>query len=196
MRLKSGLFYFCFLWCLAITCKEPQNGDFRKWQVDTHPSPLPLSPQESMKKIQLPPGFRVEFVASEPLIKDPVAMAWDGNGRLYVIQMNSFMMDARGNDQYKPISQIVRLEDVDWDGVMDRSTVFIDSLVLPRVILPIGDELIVGITNIQHLYAYKDTDQDGKADQKRLVFENPANLYPYTHFLHIVFHCGWPPCPV
>lgn len=173
MGLKSTMVYIG-LFCLALACSKPIPSGFDKWKVDTNPSPLPLSPDKSIKKIQLPPGFKAELVASEPMIKDPVAMAWDGNGALYVIQMNSFMMDARGTNQYQPISQIVKLVDKDWDGVMDQSTVYIDSLVLPRVILPIGDELIVGITNVQHLYAYRDTDGDGKADQKRLVFENPA----------------------
>ena len=174
ISLKSGYVYCCLVIWLALACKKPADSDFNKWEVDTQPSTLPLAPLESMKKIQLPPGYSVELVVAEPMIKDPVAMAWDGNGNLYVIQMNTFMMDARGTDQYLPISQIVKLQDDDWDGVMDRSTIFIDSLVLPRVILPLGDELVVGITNVQHLYAYKDTDQDGKADQKRLVFENHA----------------------
>ncbi|MEP7323161.1 MAG: c-type cytochrome [Saprospiraceae bacterium] len=164
---------------LHFSCNEnklPSSGlnDFDKRLIDHQPSPIPLSPSESIRKIQVPPGYKVELVASEPMIQDPVALAWDGDGAMYVVQMNTFMTDAKGTDQYKPISQIKRLTDTDNDGIMDKSTVFIDSLLLPRVILPVGDELIVGITNIQNLYAYKDTDHDGKADQKRIVFENPA----------------------
>lgn len=174
MRLMSVCGCLALLLGVAVSCREQRDPLFEKWPVDMNPTPNPLSPLESKKKIQLPPGFTVELVASEPMIKDPVAMAWDGNGNLYVIQMNSFMMDARGTDQYQPISQIVKLEDVNWGGIADRSTIFIDSLVLPRVIMPLGDELVVGITNVQHLFAYKDTDGDGKADQKRMVFENHA----------------------
>ncbi|MEO5582397.1 MAG: cytochrome C, partial [Saprospiraceae bacterium] len=164
---------------LLFSCNENQHhtsglNDFDKRPIDHQPSPLPLSPSESIRKIQVPPGYKVELVASEPMIQDPVAIAWNGDGAMYVVQMNTFMTDAKGTDQYHPVSQIKRLTDTDNDGVMDKSTVFIDSLLLPRVILPIGEELIVGITNIQNLYAYKDTNHDGKADQKRMVFENPA----------------------
>ncbi|HNT22294.1 MAG TPA: cytochrome C [Saprospiraceae bacterium] len=169
--------FFCFILILLSSCKkEPGHTGslFEKRAVDLHPSPLPLSPAESIKKIQLPPGYSVELVAAEPLIRDPVGMAWDGNGNLYVVEMSTFMMDARATDQYKPYNRIVRLVDTDWDGRMDRSTIFIDSLVLPRVVLPVRDELIVGVTNVQHLYAYIDTNDDGRADQKRLVFKNDA----------------------
>ncbi len=99
ISLKSGYVLCSMVIWLAVACKKPTGSDFNKWEVDTQPSTLPLSPRESMKKIQLPPGYRIELVAAEPMIKDPVAMAWDGNGNLYVIQMNSFMMDARGKDQ-------------------------------------------------------------------------------------------------
>ena len=168
-----------FLLLVLISCKSDRTNtvitsDFKKRLVELNPSPIPLSPKESIRKFQLPPGYKIELVASEPMIEDPVALAWDGNGAMYVIQMNTFMTDAKGTDQYKSISQIKRLEDTDHDGVMDKVSVFIDSMMLPRVLLPIGDELIVGVTNVQNLYAYKDTDHDGKADQKRIVFENPA----------------------
>lgn len=169
--------FICLILILLSACKEEPaylEAPFEKWVVDLRPSPAPLSPEESIKKIQLPPGYAVELVAAEPLIRDPVGMAWDGNGNLYVVEMSTFMMDAKATDQYMPYNRIVKLVDTDWDGRMDKSTVFIDSLVLPRVVLPVGDELIVGITNVQHLYAYKDTNEDGKADQKRLVFENAA----------------------
>ncbi len=175
MQLKF-IYFQIVIFIFQVSCKQKDstNLDFIKRAIDLHPSPSPLSPAESIKKIQVPPGYRVELVAAEPMVKEPVAMAWDGDGRLYVIQMNTYMVDAKGTNQNAPTSQIIRLEDKDWDGVMDVATVFIDSLVLPRVILPIGDELIVGITNVQHLYAYKDTNGDGRADQKRIVFENPA----------------------
>lgn len=141
---------------------------------DTNPPVEPLSPEASMSKIQLPPGYHIELVASEPMVQEPVAMAWDGNGRLYVAEMNTYMRDASGNGEYAPTSRIKRLEDTDGDGRMDKSTIFIDSLMLPRVILPVGDELLVGITNVQHIWSYRDTNGDGKADEKKIVFRNDA----------------------
>jgi glucose/arabinose dehydrogenase len=140
--------------------------------VDTNPPVTALSPEESMKKVQLPPGFHLELVASEPMVQEPVALAWDGNGKMYVVEMNTFMKDANATGEYEPTSRIKLLEDTNGDGKMDKATVFIDSLVLPRTILPVGDRLLVGVTNIQHIWSYRDTNGGGKADQKKIVFKN------------------------
>ncbi|MBD2751905.1 DUF7133 domain-containing protein [Spirosoma validum] len=154
--------------------KNSSGSDFARVVQDTNPPVEPLSPEASIKKIQLPPGYHVELVASEPMVQEPVAIAWDGNGRMYVAEMNTYMRDANATGEYAPTSRIKRLEDTDGDGKMDKSTIFIDSLVLPRTILPVGDQLLVGITNIQHIWSYRDTDGDGKADEKKIVFRNDA----------------------
>lgn len=146
--------------------------DFTRVVLDTNPPIEPLSPEASIEKIQLPPGYHIELVASEPMIQEPVAIAWDGNGRLYVAEMNTYMKDASATGEYEPTSRIKRLEDTDGDGKMDKSTIFIDSLILPRTILPVGDQLLVGITNVQHIWSYRDTNGDGKADEKKIVFKN------------------------
>ena len=148
----------------------PKN--FERVVLDTNPSVTPLSPEESIKNIQLPAGYHVELVASEPMVQEPVAIAWDGNGRMYVAEMNTYMKDANATGEYEPTSRIKLLEDTDGDGKMDKSTVFIDSLVLPRTIQPVGDQLLVGITNIQNIWSYRDTNGDGKADEKKIVFKN------------------------
>src|SRR5687768_16208792 len=110
---------------------------FKRVVVDTNPPVTPLSPQESIKKFQLPPGYHVELVASEPMVQEPVAIASDGNGRMYVAEMNTYMKDANATGEFEPTSRIKLLEDTDGDGKMDKMSVFIDSLVLPRVILPL-----------------------------------------------------------
>lgn len=159
----------------AVGCSEPEkkNEDgFERKFITANPDPTPLSPEETVKKFQLPPGYHAEVVASEPMVQEPVGMAWDGNGRLYVVQMNTYMKDANGSEQYEPTSRVMRLEDTDGDGKMDKSSVFIDSLILPRTVLPVGDEVLVTITNEQHVWSYKDTDGDGIADQKKIVYEN------------------------
>lgn len=147
-------------------------AEFKRVVLDTNPPVKPLSPKESMKLIQLPPGFKVELVASEPMVQEPVGMAWDGNGRLYVVEMNTYMKDAAATGEYEPLSRIKLLEDTDNDGKMDKSTIFIDSLILPRVVLPVGDELYVTVTNQRSIWSYKDTNGDGKADQQKIVFKN------------------------
>ncbi len=146
--------------------------DFTRKVIDTHPSFTPLSPQASIRRFQLPPGYRVQLVASEPMVQEPVAIAWDGNGRMFVAEMNTYMKDASGTGEFEPTSRIKLLEDTDGDGQMDKSTIFADSLVLPRVILAVGDQLLVGLTNIQHIWSYRDTNGDGKADEKKIVFRN------------------------
>ncbi len=165
-----------FVLFIATACNERHTSmipeDFKRVVLDTNPPVTPLSPEESMKRIQLPPGFHVELVASEPMVQEPVAMAWDGNGRMFVAEMNTYMKDAAATGEFEPLSRIKMLEDTNRDGRMDRYSVFIDSLILPRVILPVGDELIVGVTNERHLWSYKDTDGDGKADEKKMVFRN------------------------
>lgn len=158
--------------CSCSTSEQKRSETFERKFITANPDPTPLSPEETAKKFQLPPGYHAEVVASEPMVQEPVAMAWDGNGRLYVVQMNTFMKDANGTEQYEPTSRVMRLEDTDHDGKMDKSSIFIDSLVLPRTVLPVGDEVYITITNTQHVWSYKDTDGDGVADQKKIVFEN------------------------
>lgn len=146
--------------------------DFERQVLDTNPPVTPLSPEESMKRIQLPKGFHIQLVASEPMVQEPVAIAWDGNGRMYVAEMNTYMKTAGAEGEFEPTSRIVRLEDTDGDGKMDKQTIFADSLLLPRAILCVGDRLFVQETNRQHILSFKDTNGDGKADEKTIVFRN------------------------
>lgn len=170
---KNVFIFLLLLLTGSCSTSDQKNSDgFERKFITANPDPTPLSPEETIKKIQLPPGYRVEVVASEPMVQEPVAMAWDGNGRLYVVQMNTYMKDANGTEEYEPTSRVMRLEDTDNDGKMDKSSIFIDSLVLPRTVLPVGDEVYITVTNVQHVWSYKDTNNDGVADQKKIVFEN------------------------
>lgn len=173
------LFHLLLLLCLLSTlgCSQKNIADVPeklpvKIAVNPHPSGAPLSPEESMKTIHLPEGYKLELVASEPMIQEPVAIAWDGNGAMYVAQMKTYMQDINATDENLPISSIVRLEDTDNDGKMDKRTVFIDSLVLPRMILALDDRLVVAETYSSNLYTYRDTDNDGVADEKVQVYHN------------------------
>lgn len=170
---------FPLLLCVTcvISCSSPgqKNEDgFERKFITANPDPTPLSPEETIKKFQLPPGYRAEVVAHEPMVQEPVGMAWDGNGRLYVVQMNTYMIDANGSEQYEPTSRVMRLEDTDGDGKMDKSTLFADSLILPRTVLPMGDEVYITLTNEQNIWSYKDTNGDGVADEKKIVFANSS----------------------
>ncbi len=130
-----------------------------------------LSIEDARKSIELPEGYSLQLVLSEPQIEEPVAMAWDGNGVLYVVEMRTYMQTADATGEQEPKSRISRHEDTNGDGTYDKSTVFIDNLLLPRMVLPLDDRVMVGITNTLDLWNYRDTDGDGVADEKVKIFE-------------------------
>jgi mono/diheme cytochrome c family protein/glucose/arabinose dehydrogenase len=173
-RLRTvGVAAFALFICTYCNTKKSASEEtFEREVVDENPPVTPLSPEESLTKMVLPQGYRMELVASEPMVQEPVALAWDGNGRMYVAEMNTYMIDYLGTDQFEPTSRIKLLEDTDGDGKMDKYTIFADSLVLPRVVLPIGDQVLVQETNLKHIWSYRDTNGDGKADEKKMVFRN------------------------
>lgn len=172
--MKKNYFLFISVFSLIVISACSHRNENPKPVFNPHPVADYLSPEESMKKIFLPDGYQIELVASEPMIKEPVAIAWDGNGRLYVAEMLTYMRDADATGEQQPISQIKMLEDTDGDGKMDKHTVFVDSLLLPRMIQTVGDELLVNETNAITITSYKDTDGDGKADVKKVIYKNDA----------------------
>jgi glucose/arabinose dehydrogenase/mono/diheme cytochrome c family protein len=130
-----------------------------------------LSPAESMKTIQVPEGYKLQVVASEPMITEPVDCVWDANGDMYVIEMKTYMQDANATGQFDKTSRVMKLTDTDGDGTMDKSSVFIDGLMLPRMILPLDDRILVCETNTFDIYSYRDTNGDGKSDEKKIWFK-------------------------
>ncbi|WP_018612049.1 DUF7133 domain-containing protein [Segetibacter koreensis] len=170
-----GLFAFSMLlYKCTVTRTTSQNksgNPYPSREFNPTPSVAYLTPEETLKTFNLPKGYHLELVASEPMIKEPVAIAWDGNARMYVAEMLTYMQDADATDERLNKSRIMLLEDTDNDGKMDKSSVFIDSLLLPRMILCINHELLVNETNTITITSYKDTNGDGKADEKRIVYE-------------------------
>jgi mono/diheme cytochrome c family protein len=132
--------------------------------ADTSPA---LSAEDEMKTMVLPPGYRVELVAKEPLVIDPIAIDFDADGRMWVLEMPAFMSEPGGANSREPINDVAVLEDVDGDGVMDKRTVFADKLVLPRALKVLDAGVLVG--EPPNLWLMKDTDGDLKADTKELV---------------------------
>lgn len=102
-------------------------------EIMNKPSPV-LSPEDALKTFELEEGFEIQLVASEPLVVDPVCMAWDADGRLWVAEMTTYMADQYANGEEEPKGNIVILEDTDADGVMDTRKVFLDGIVLPRAL--------------------------------------------------------------
>lgn len=143
----------------------------RSFEADLSPKPpvQPVSPDEQVKLFQLPPGYRLELVLSEPEIQAPGAIAFDGNGRMYVLELRSYMLDAEGTDTLAPISRISRHEDTNGDGTYDHHTVFVDHLIFPRFVTPFGpDSILTKNSNEDEIWRYTDTTGDGVADDKAL----------------------------
>src|SRR3954468_1081112 len=107
---------------------QAQNGDGKDRPGENQLRPIPaekippspiLSGDDAIKSFKLAPGFRIELVAPEPLIHEPVAMVFDGGGRMWVVEMNGYMPNADGVGEDKPVGKVVVLEDTDGDGKMD-----------------------------------------------------------------------------
>jgi mono/diheme cytochrome c family protein/glucose/arabinose dehydrogenase len=102
-----------------------------------------LSARESMRKMKIEKGFGVHIVATEPLINTPVALSFDGNGRIWAVEMENYMPDSLGTGEDLPVGKIVILTDRNGDGKMDERKIFLDSLVLPRAICLIENGILV-----------------------------------------------------
>ena len=131
---------------------------------------MPLSPEQSLAKFIVPDGYHLELVASEPMITEPVAIAWDGNAKMYVAQMETYTQDTDGTGTKDPKSRVMLLEDTNNDGKMDKSSVFIKDMVLPRMLLCVNHELLVNETDTYDIYSYRDTNGDGISDIKKPVY--------------------------
>ena len=113
-----------------------------KKKVNQAPNTAPLNPFDSMKLINLPDEFSIELVASEPDIEEPVALTWDGNGRMYVVEMRGYMQTMDGVGAKEPVGRVSCFEDTNSDGKYDKHTIFVDGLVEPRAVLSVGGGLL------------------------------------------------------
>ena len=114
------------------------------WRRFEVPEAPPLAPPEALATLRVAPGFRVELVAAEPLVEDPVAIAWDERGLLYVVEMRGFMPTVDADGEQEPVGRVVVLEDTDHDGAMDRSGIYLEGLVNPRAIAAVSGGILVG----------------------------------------------------
>lgn len=145
-----------FILCCA---QIPKSSE---WDI----SPV-RTPAQEKSTFKIEPGFTIELVASEPMVQEPVAMSFDGDGRLWVVEMRGFMPDIAGKGEVEKSGRISILEDQNGDGVMDKSTIYLDGLILPRALgLIKGGALI---SENKALWLTQDTNGDLKADTKVLL---------------------------
>ena len=125
------------------------------------PAPV-LSPADAQKAFRIQPGFRIELVASEPLVRQPVEIQFDGDGRLWVLEMQGYMPNPDGIGEDRPVGTVSYLEDLDGDGKMDKRTEFADKLIMPRSMLVMKDGVLIAEPPRLWYYPMK----DGKAGNR------------------------------
>lgn len=153
--------------------KEQSDEKLFYQTLDNAPAPV-LTPEEALDAFKIAPGFEIELVAAEPLVEDPVAIAWDEYGRLYAVEMRSYMPDAYGSGSSEPVGQVVRLEDSDGDGRMDRSEVFLGELVNPRAVAVVNDGVLIG--EPPNLWLCEVPERDALCTNKRSIGEYGADV--------------------
>jgi putative membrane-bound dehydrogenase-like protein len=124
------------------------------------------SPVESQSMLEVADGFRMELVAAEPLVHDPVAVTFDEDGKMYVVELppyNSYVVDG-----FATKGSIRILEDTDDDGVYDKSVLFASGLSYPTAIACWDGGVFVG--DAPDLLYLRDTTGDGKANQRTVIF--------------------------
>ncbi|MEY4867885.1 MAG: hypothetical protein RIT36_784 [Bacteroidota bacterium] len=172
----------------AHVARAPQKFEYRTAKLPNYEQrpgiqyqQLALNPEESMKHIQVPVDFNLELFAAEPNVMHPIALSWDEKGKLYVLITKDYPNERKqeGGSDY-----IMVCEDTDKDGKADKFTPFAEGLSIPTGMVFANGGLIV--SQAPHMLFLKDTDGDGKADLKKILFTGfgtgdthagPSNLH-------------------
>lgn len=128
---------------------------------------------DGIETFEIQPGFRVELVAAEPLLRDPIAMAFDEQGRLFVVEYPEYNQKAAAGEE-GPRGSIRMLEDTDGDGQFDKSSVYVSELNAPSAVACYDGGVFVAAA--PDLLFCKDTNGDGRADQRKVVLTGFVRL--------------------
>ncbi|MEQ1861062.1 MAG: c-type cytochrome [Chthoniobacteraceae bacterium] len=142
-----------------------KGGEMLK-RLNVPPAPV-RSPEEEMQTFKIAPGYRVELVASEPLVHNPIFFEFDPDGRIWVVEYQGYMRDLAGSGEGDPICRVVVLEDTGGDGRADKSTVFLDKLVMPRSFAFVKGGVL--LQEPPKLWFCEDTNGDLRCDRRREV---------------------------
>ena len=188
------LLYKAILWSVndealaAYNARNPEPFKYREAKLPNYEQrpgaqlqQLPLSPEESMKHIQVPVDFKLELFAAEPNVMHPIAITWDERGRLFVLITKDYPNERKpqGGSDY-----ILLCEDTDKDGKADKFTKWAEGLSIPTGMVFANGGLIV--SQAPDMLFLKDTNGDDKADEKKVLFTGfgtfdthagPSNLH-------------------
>lgn len=125
----------------------------------------PVEKTNTLQTFQIKKGFAMQLAAAEPLTVDPIEICFDENGRMFVVEMRDY---SELRDVTPHLGQIRLLTDTNADGVFDTMTVYADDLPWPTGVLCYDGGIFVAATS--DILYFKDTDGDGKADVRKVVF--------------------------
>ncbi len=173
-----GLVAVCSAWMVrGDTAQRAAAGGAAADDVpqDALPRIPPKEPDEVSETFRTVGGFRMDLLAAEPLVNDPVAIDYDENGLAYVVEMTDYPYTDKSTDRPYverttdlPIGRVRVLEDSDGDGKFDRSTVFADGLSWPTGLAFWNGGVFVAAT--PDIWYFKDSDGDHRADIRRKVY--------------------------
>ena len=133
----------------------------------------PLHAAEGLRSIQVPAGWKVEQLAAEPLVEDPVNISFGADGKVWVVEMGDYPNGGKSG-------RVKWLQDVDGDGTLDKSVIFLDGLEYPAGVYAWRDGAVVACA--PEIFFARDTDGDGKADERRTILSG----FPLTNPQHRV----------
>lgn len=128
--------------------------------------PAPISKEAALATMEIHPDLQIELVAAEPLVMDPIDIAWGPDGRLWVVEMTDYPLGLDGKGQTG--GRIRFLEDANHDGVYDTATLFMENVSFPTSVFPWKDGVLV--TAAPDLLFARDTNDDGKADDIKTLY--------------------------
>lgn len=157
--------YYSCLFGVGLLCLLSFKTNLRTTWTE-EPSPV-HSPAEELNTFKLEPGLKIQLVAAEPMVEDPVVITFDADGRLWVVEMRGFMPNVNGEGENQPVGRVSVLEDTNGDGQMDVSKIYLDSLIMPRAIALVPGGALIAENGA--LWMTQDINGDLKADTKTMV---------------------------
>lgn len=152
------------LGCLLLFASIAEQGRGEPQDYSTQlPRIAPQTPADSITTMKIAPGYRIELVASEPHVFDPVAIAFDESSRLYAIEMCDY-----SEQETEHLGNVRLLEDRDRNGSYETSILFAEKLSWPTAIACYDGGVFVGAA--PDIWYLKDTNGDGAADIREKVF--------------------------